>query len=156
MTEIATPGLSFVGELSAAVGPPLDVGTTPHGIRRIVPILTGEMTGPRLAGKLLPGGTDYQVWRRDGVTEIHARYVIEGQSGARLYVEASERAPGNHELLFWAGLGMAQAGDFDAGVARVRDAIALQPTWRELLSRLPSDLAPAAPSVLSRLGTAGD
>jgi uncharacterized protein DUF3237 len=95
MSEIATPGLSFVGELSAAVGPPIDVGTTPHGIRRIVPILAGEMTGPRLAGKLLPGGTDYQIWRPDGVTEIHARYVIEAPSGALLYVEASglRRAP---------------------------------------------------------------
>jgi hypothetical protein len=95
MSEIATPGLSFVGELSAAVGPPIDVGTTPHGVRRIVPILAGEMTGPRLAGKLMPGGTDYQVWRSDGVTEIHARYVIETASGARLYVEASglRRAP---------------------------------------------------------------
>jgi uncharacterized Ntn-hydrolase superfamily protein len=98
---------------------------------------------------------------------LHDAYALAGRAdellnagrpddAARLYVEASERAPGNHELLFWAGLGMAQAGDFDAGVARVRDAIALQPTWRELLSRLPSDRAPAAPSVLSRLGTAGD
>jgi hypothetical protein len=95
MSEIATPGLSFVGELSAAVGPSIDVGTTPYGVRRIVPILAGEMTGPRLAGKLLPGGTDYQIWRTDGVTEIHARYVIEAPTGARLYVEASglRRAP---------------------------------------------------------------
>jgi hypothetical protein len=73
MSEIATPGLSFVGELRVAVGPPIDVGSTPHGIRRIVPLLAGEMAGPRLAGKLLPGGTDYQIWRSDGVTEIHAR-----------------------------------------------------------------------------------
>jgi hypothetical protein len=95
MSEIAIPGLSFVGELSAAVGAPIDVGTTPHGVRRIVPVLAGEMTGPRLAGKLLPGGTDYQVWRSDGVTEIHARYVIEAPNGARIYVEASglRRAP---------------------------------------------------------------
>jgi hypothetical protein len=95
MSEIASPRLSFVGELSAAVGAPTDVGTTPHGIRRIVPILADEMTEPRLEGKLLPGGTDYQTWRSDGVTEIHARYVIEAPSGARLYVEASglRRAP---------------------------------------------------------------
>jgi Protein of unknown function (DUF3237) len=89
MSAIAGPGLSFVGEMSAALGPPIDVGTTPHGVRRIVPILAGEMTGPRLAGKLLPGGTDYQIWRRDGVTEIHARYVVEAPSGAPLYVEAT-------------------------------------------------------------------
>jgi uncharacterized Ntn-hydrolase superfamily protein len=73
---------------------------------------------------------------------------------ARLYVQASERAPGNHELLFWAGLGTAQAGDLDAGVAQVKAAIALQPTWRELLPRLPAELAPAAPVVLARLDDA--
>jgi uncharacterized Ntn-hydrolase superfamily protein len=71
---------------------------------------------------------------------------------ARLYVQASERAPGNHELLFWAGLGTAQAGDVDAGVAQVQAAIALQPAWRELLPRLPNDLAPAAATVLAQLG----
>jgi uncharacterized Ntn-hydrolase superfamily protein len=71
---------------------------------------------------------------------------------ARLYAEASERAPGNHELLFWAGLGTAHAGDLEAGGAQVQAAIALQPTWRELLGRLPADVAPSAASVLARLG----
>ena len=95
MSDIATPELSFVGELSVNVASPVDIGTIPQGLRRIVPILSGEITGPRLNGKLLPGGTDDQVWRSDGVTEIHARYVIETASGARIYVEASglRRAP---------------------------------------------------------------
>jgi tetratricopeptide (TPR) repeat protein len=70
---------------------------------------------------------------------------------ARLYVEASERAPGNHELLFWAGLGTAQAGDLDAGVEIVRAAIALQPTWHELLHRLAPEVAPSAAAVLARV-----
>lgn len=70
---------------------------------------------------------------------------------ALLYVRASECVPDNHELLFWAGLGMAQSGSLDVGVAKVAAAIALQPTWRELLSRLPADMAPAATAVLARL-----
>jgi uncharacterized Ntn-hydrolase superfamily protein len=74
------------------------------------------------------------------------------EEAARLYVEASERAPGNHELLFWAGLGTAHAGDLDTGVEQVRAAIALQPTWRELLRRLPPDVAPSAAAVLARVG----
>jgi len=73
------------------------------------------------------------------------------EQAARLYMEASERAPGNHELLFWAGLGTAQAGSLDAGVEQVREAIALQPTWRELLGRLPPEVAPSAADVLARL-----
>lgn len=71
---------------------------------------------------------------------------------ARLYVEASQRAPGNHELMFWAGLGVAQAGDLDAGVAQVQAAIAIQPAWRELLRRLPPEMAPSAAAVLARVG----
>ncbi len=89
MSDIATPGLTFVTDLSAKVGPPVDVGTTPHGARRIVPILGGEVRGPRLNGTVVPGGVDYQIWRNDDVTEIHARYVIDTTAGARVYVEAN-------------------------------------------------------------------
>lgn len=100
------------------------------------------------------------------VVRLHEAYGLAGQAdellnagrhdeAARLYVEASECVPDSHELLFWAGLGTAQAGDLEAGVAKVRRAIALQPTWRELLPRLPAELAPAGPAVLARLA-AGD
>jgi uncharacterized Ntn-hydrolase superfamily protein len=70
---------------------------------------------------------------------------------ARLYVQASEQAPENHELLFWAGLGAAQSGDLDAAVDRVQRAIAKHPGWEVLLSRLPAAVAPSAPAVLKRL-----
>jgi uncharacterized Ntn-hydrolase superfamily protein len=96
------------------------------------------------------------------VVALHAAYALANEAdellnsgrheeAARLYVEASERAPGNHELLFWAGLGTAQAGDLDAGVEQVQAAIALQPTWRELLHRLPPEVAQSAAAVLARL-----
>ena len=71
---------------------------------------------------------------------------------ARLYLRASERAPGNHELMFWAGLSKVHGGDLDAGVAEVQAAIELQPSWRELLRRLPPDAVPSAAAVLARLG----
>ncbi|HUA69740.1 MAG TPA: DUF1028 domain-containing protein [Solirubrobacteraceae bacterium] len=93
---------------------------------------------------------------------LHDAYALAGQAdelagagrhddAGRLYVEASERAPGNHELRFWAGLGTALAGDLDGGAAQVRAAIELQPTWREMLRRLPPGAAPAAAAVLARL-----
>lgn len=68
-----------------------------------------------------------------------------------LYRRAAELAPDNHELRFWAGLSTAQAGDVDGGVAQVREAIAQQPGWRELLHRLSPRVAPAAPAVRARL-----
>lgn len=69
----------------------------------------------------------------------------------RLYIRASELAPDNHELLFWAGLGAAQTGDFASAVVRVRQAIAMQAGWEALLRRLPTDVAPSAPAVLERM-----
>ncbi len=70
---------------------------------------------------------------------------------AVLYQRASELAPENHELRFWAGLGAAQAGEVDAGVEHVRAAIEMQPNWRGLLERLSPEVAPSAPAVLERL-----
>ncbi len=85
--NIATPDLTLVTDLTVHVLPPIDVGTTPHGMRRVVPLTGGTFSGPRLNGKMIPGGSDYQYWRTDGVTEIHARYVLETDTGAKIYVE---------------------------------------------------------------------
>jgi uncharacterized Ntn-hydrolase superfamily protein len=93
---------------------------------------------------------------------LHDAYALAGQAdelvnegrhdeAAALYERAASLAPGNHELQFWAGLGAAQGGDVDRGVAAVRAAIALQPGWRALLERLPADVAPSAAAVLARL-----
>ena len=70
---------------------------------------------------------------------------------ARLFERARALAPDNHELLFWAGLGAAHAGDLESGLQDVRAAIELQPGWRELLERLPPEVAPSTRAVLERL-----
>ncbi len=73
------------------------------------------------------------------------------EAGAR-YAAAAELAPGNHELLFWAGLAAYAAGDRDAGLAQVRDAIAAQPGWAELLPRLTEEISPVAGDLARELG----
>ena len=87
MTEIPTPELRLVTDLTATVTPPIDVGDTPRGRRRIIPISGGTIRGPRLNGRMLPGGADFQIWRSDGCNEIHARYVLESDTGVLIYVE---------------------------------------------------------------------
>jgi uncharacterized Ntn-hydrolase superfamily protein len=72
------------------------------------------------------------------------------EAGER-YRLASERAPGNHELLFWSGLATARAGDLEGGVEQVREAIRLQPGWKDLLRRLEPEIAPNAAAVLAAL-----
>jgi uncharacterized Ntn-hydrolase superfamily protein len=73
------------------------------------------------------------------------------EEAGEAYARASALAPGNHELLFWAGLAAAQAGDMALALERVRSAIALRPQWRELLVRLEPEIAPSAGSVLEAL-----
>ena len=80
------PSFDYVGQFDVAVAPPQLVGSGPTGERRIIPILGGTLTGPRLAGTILPGGADYQLIRGDGVAEIEARYTIRLADGALVYV----------------------------------------------------------------------
>jgi hypothetical protein len=67
-----------------------------------------------------------------------------------LYVAAAELAPEADELTFWAGLGVA-ARDLQGGVALVRRAASVKPSWLILLERLPVDLAPTAAAVRGAL-----
>jgi uncharacterized Ntn-hydrolase superfamily protein len=68
----------------------------------------------------------------------------------RLYREAAGLAPEAVELIFWAGLGVA-AQDLQEGVALVRRAASLSPSWTALLERLPAELAPTAAAVRAAL-----
>ncbi len=96
--------------------------------------------------------------------ELHDAYALadtadglvgEGRhaEAAQLYERASELVPDSHELAFWSGLGLAESGQMDAGLARVRRAIELHPGWREILERLPAEMAPAGEAVRERLKT---
>jgi uncharacterized Ntn-hydrolase superfamily protein len=71
---------------------------------------------------------------------------------AAAYREAAELAPGNDELLFWAGLAAVQQGDREPGLDMVRRAIAANDGWREILPRLSDDIAPSAAEVRAALG----
>jgi uncharacterized Ntn-hydrolase superfamily protein len=72
------------------------------------------------------------------------------EAGER-YRAAAVLAPGSDELLFWAGLAMAQAGDLDGGTDAVRRAAEVHPNWLVLLERLSPDFAPAGAQVLRAL-----
>jgi len=74
----------FKAEITLA--PPQELGDTPQGRRRIIGITGGRFTGERLSGRVLPGGADWQVIRSDGVADLDARYTLETEDGALIYV----------------------------------------------------------------------
>jgi Protein of unknown function (DUF3237) len=86
MSDITTPTLIPVFSLDVKVAPPIDLGESPAGHRRVIPILGGEIKGERLNGRVLPGANDYQIIRRDNVLELEARYIIETDDGAQIFV----------------------------------------------------------------------
>jgi hypothetical protein len=79
--------LFHVADLTVVVGDPIEIGETPAGVRRVIPILGGEMSGPRIRGRVLSAGADFQILGNDGVTKLHARYVVECDNGSRIYIE---------------------------------------------------------------------
>ena len=66
----------------------LHFGRTPSGERRVIGILGGSVHGPKLNGRVLPGGADWQIVRGDGAADIQARYAIETDAGARILVSS--------------------------------------------------------------------
>jgi hypothetical protein len=75
------PSLEFVSSAVVELGEPLDVGETPAGRSRIVPITGGSFTGPGLAGRIQPFGADWQRILPDGTTLVEARYLAETGDG---------------------------------------------------------------------------
>src|SRR6185369_9472354 len=62
------------------------IGAVPHGTRTIAAITGGTFDGPRLRGKVLPGGGDWILSRSDGVVELDLRITLETDDGASIYM----------------------------------------------------------------------
>jgi hypothetical protein len=80
----AAPIFTIHAELAAI----MNLGRTPYGERRVIGITGGTVRGPKLSGRILPGGADWQIVRNDGAADIQARYTIETDAGARILVSS--------------------------------------------------------------------
>ena len=81
-----SPELEFAFEVIVDVDTPLDLGYGPAGHRRIVSIKGGTFEGPGIKGRVLAGGADWQIVRADGTAELDARYTLQTDAGALVYV----------------------------------------------------------------------
>ena len=88
LMTLPAPALEHVCDLAVTIAPPVEVGHTASGLRRMIPITGGTVRGPRLNGRVLPGGADFQLILGEG-TQAHldARYVIELDDGTRVFVQ---------------------------------------------------------------------
>jgi hypothetical protein len=72
--------------LDVDLAPPVEVGPTYVGMRRIIPITGGKFYGKDIEGEVLPGGADWNVVRPDGVVHLWARYTIKTDDGAIIMI----------------------------------------------------------------------
>ena len=66
--------------------PPQKIGAIPHGMRSIVPVTGGDFEGPRLRGKVMPGGGDWLLLRSDAVLELDLRITLETDDRALIHM----------------------------------------------------------------------
>jgi hypothetical protein len=98
--QLPDPHLTVVYRLEATVAEPFDLGGTPLGHRRIVPLTDGTFTGPEINGKLLPGASaDWQIVLADGTALGDVRYTLQTDDGDLLYVQSRGVRHGSAEVL---------------------------------------------------------
>src|SRR4030042_7131699 len=82
MAELRT---ELLYEVSVDLEPPQNVGATPHGNRQIFYVKGGTFEGPKLKGKVLPGGGDWFMFRPDGAGELDVRATVRTDDGHLIY-----------------------------------------------------------------------
>lgn len=99
MDSPTAPSLRHVFTIQARIGAIGMGGPGPLGVRQHIPITGGEVSGPALQGRILPGGSDWALVRSDGASCIDARYTIEAQDGTLIYVQSRGLRVSSPEVL---------------------------------------------------------
>ena len=74
-------------DISLSLHPPQNLGATPMGTRRIVPVSGGTFKGDRLKGFVLENAAaDWIVVRADGSVQLDVRLTLETDDGALIYM----------------------------------------------------------------------
>jgi len=83
-----TPTLQtkYVFTITARVAEVTSAGDVGHGVRRIIPIIGGEVRG-QINGRVCPFGADFQIVRPNELIELEAKYALQTDDGAIVYVE---------------------------------------------------------------------
>jgi hypothetical protein len=85
--------------MKVVVVSPQRIGAVPHGTRVTAPIASGQFDGPRLRGKVLPGGGDWTLLRADGVLELDLRITLETDDGALIHMASFGLRHGPPEVM---------------------------------------------------------
>jgi Protein of unknown function (DUF3237) len=93
------PALEFAFTATVTLGVAQELGTTPHGRRRIIPITGGTFEGPAIKGTVEAGGADWQIIRADNVAELDAQYTLKTDDGVFIYIKNKGYRQGPPEVM---------------------------------------------------------
>ena len=97
--DLPAPTLDHVCDIDVDLAPILEMGPGRAGQRRIIPIIGGTVAGPRLNGRLLNLGADWQTIFADGNAELDTRYAMETGDGALIEIRNYGYRHGPAEVL---------------------------------------------------------
>lgn len=80
------PQLEFACQLKVQLASIREMGPGRAGQRRIIPIIGGTVSGPRLSGRILNLGADWQTVFDDGLAQLDTRYAFETDDGALIEI----------------------------------------------------------------------
>lgn len=80
------PQLEHACDFTVELSRPHEMGVSPAGTRRVVPIVGGKVEGPLINGRILDVGADWQTVLAGGIADLDARYAIETGDGAVIEV----------------------------------------------------------------------
>jgi len=75
----------YLCSLVVELGEVQEIGSGPHGMRRIVPLTGGNIEGPKIKGEVLPFGADWVLIRPDGVFQLDVRATIRTDDDELVY-----------------------------------------------------------------------
>jgi hypothetical protein len=83
----AVPRLEFAFEERVTLSPAVVLGQTALGRRQYIPITGGTVAGPKLKGRVVPGGFDFQLtYAASNCTQLSADYFLEAEDGTSIHV----------------------------------------------------------------------
>ena len=89
----------YVFTITVLIGDVTSAGEIGTGVRRIIPIIGGEVKGEGINGKVCAFGADFQIIRPNELIELEAKYAFETDDGAVVYIENRGLRFGPVELL---------------------------------------------------------
>ena len=83
----SVPRLEFAFEERVTIAPAVVLGDTALGRRQYIGITGGTVAGPKLRGRVVPGGFDFQLtYKGSDCTVLSADYFIQAEDGTHIHV----------------------------------------------------------------------